>query len=131
LTRSLIALGAHITVAARNPIQRAAAYTVGAVPLPIENLMDIAESLDIVISTAPAPIVTASLIDRLPPHALVVDVTAPPGSCDLQHATATGRKAVWARALGRRAPITVGASQWQGISRIIEEILAEDPRLVG
>jgi len=52
-------------------------------------------------------------------------MTAPPGGCDLNHATRTGRKAIWARALGRRAPITVGASQWLGIARIIEGILAE------
>jgi dipicolinate synthase subunit A len=29
---------------------------------------------------------------------------------------------VWARGLGRRAPITVGRSQWAGIRKLIEEI---------
>jgi dipicolinate synthase subunit A len=131
LTRTLIALGAKVTVAARSPIQRAAAYTMGATAVPIEDLPHVAGSLDIVICTAPAAIVTSSLIDRLPLHALVVDVTAPPGSCDLQHATDSGRRAVWARALGRRAPITVGGSQWQGIARIIDGIVAEGPRHAG
>jgi dipicolinate synthase subunit A len=131
LTRTLIALGAHVTVAARNPIQRASAYTLGAVPLSLENLPDEAGSFDVLVSTAPAPVVTSSLIDRLPPDALVVDMTAPPGSCDLEHATATGRKAIWARALGRRAPITVGGSQWLGIARIIDGILAEAARDAG
>jgi dipicolinate synthase subunit A len=125
LTRTLIALGAHVTVAARNPVQRASAYTLGAATLSLDNLPNAAGSLDILVSTAPAPLVTASLIDRLPDRALIVDMTAPPGSCDLNHATRTGRKAIWARALGRRAPITVGASQWLGITRIIEGILAE------
>jgi len=36
----------------------------------------------------------------------------------------TVRKAIWARALGRRAPITVGAISG-GMRGIIEEILAE------
>jgi dipicolinate synthase subunit A len=125
LTRTLIALGAHVTVAARNPVQRASAYTQGAAPLPLENLPDAAGSFDVLVSTAPAPVVTATLIDRLLPHALIVDMTAPPGSCDLNHATRTGRTAIWARALGRRAPVTVGASQWLGIARIIEGILSE------
>jgi dipicolinate synthase subunit A len=128
LTRTLIALGAHVTVGARSSVQRASAYTLGAVPLPLESLPEAAGSFDVLISTAPARLVTASLIDRLPPHTLVVDVTAPPGSCDLAHATATGRKAIWARALGRRAPITVGGSQWLGIARIIEGILARGAR---
>jgi len=125
LTRTLIALGARVTVAARNPVQRASAYALGAAALPLENLSDVAESFDVLVSTAPAPVVTSALINRLPPRALIVDITAPPGSCDLNYATRTGRKAIWARALGRRAPITVGASQWLGITRIIEGILAE------
>jgi dipicolinate synthase subunit A len=124
LTRTLIGLGAHVSVAARNPVQRAAAFTLGATPLALEDLPAAAGTFDVLVSTAPAPVVTAALINRLPPQALVVDMTAPPGSCDLNHATQTGRKGIWARALGRRAPITVGASQWRGIVRIIEKILA-------
>ena len=124
LTRTLIALGAHVTVAARNPIQRASAFTLGAATVALEDLPAAAGSFDVIVSTAPAAVVTAALIDRLPPHALVVDMTAPPGSCDLNHATRSGRKGVWARALGRRAPVTVGASQWRGIVRIIEQIFA-------
>lgn len=73
--------------------------------------------------TASAPIVTAALIDCLAPHVMIVDIAAPPGSCDLDHAKRTGRKAVWARALCRRAPVTVGRSQWRGIARIIDGIL--------
>lgn len=125
LTRTLIALGAHVTVCARNPVQRASAYTLSAAPLPLDRLSEEAGSFDVLISTAPAAVVTPSLIDRLRPDALIIDVTAPPGSCDLAYATTTGRKALWARALGRRAPITVGASQWWGIARIIDGILAK------
>ncbi len=128
LTRTLIALGAHVTVAARNPAQRASAYTMGAVALTLGDLPQASGSFDVLVSTVPAPIVTATLIDRLPPNALVVDMAAPPGSCDLNHAKNTGRKAIWARALGRRAPITVGGSQWLGIARIIDGILAEATR---
>jgi dipicolinate synthase subunit A len=124
LTRTLIALGAHVTVAARNPIQRASAYTLGAVAVTLEELLQASRPFDVLVSTASAPIVTSTLIDRLPPSALVVDMAAPPGSCDLTYATNTGRKAIWARALGRRAPITGGASQWCGIARIIDGILA-------
>jgi dipicolinate synthase subunit A len=128
LTRTLIALGAHVTVAARSPIQRASAYTMGAVALDFGDLQDASGSFDIIVSTVPAPIVTSTIIDRLPSHALIVDMAAPPGSCDLNHAKNTGRRAIWARALGRRAPITVGGSQWLGIARIIDGILAEATR---
>ncbi len=123
LTRTLIALGARVTVAARNPVQRAAAYTFGAESISTEVLAAHAADFDMIMSTVPAPVVTPRVIDRLPAHALVMDLSAPPGGCDLEYAEATGRPAVWARALGRRAPITVGASQWVGISGIISEVL--------
>ena len=125
LTRTLIVLGAHVSVAARNPVQRASAYTMGAVPLTLDDLVRAASSFDVLVSTASAPIVTAAVIDLLPSHALIVDMAAPPGSCDLKHAKATGRKAIWARALGRRAPVTVGGSQWMGVARIIDGFIAE------
>ena len=124
LTRTLIALGGHVTVAARNSVQRAAAFTMGAAPLPLDAQPGNAGSFDVLVSTASAFVVTKALIDQLPPQALVVDLSAPPGSCDLEYARNTGRKAIWARALGRRAPVTVGRSQWIGISRIIDGIIA-------
>lgn len=126
LTRTLIALGAKVTVAARNPVQRAAAYTLGAATLELGSLADAASAFDVLLATAPAPVVTPAVIDCLPVHALVVDLTAPPGSCDLDYARSIGRKAIWARALGRRAPITVGGSQWVGIAKIIDRIGAKE-----
>jgi dipicolinate synthase subunit A len=125
LTRTLLALGALVTVAARSPQQRSSATAIGAHAISLEELPAAAPAFNIVVSTAPAPIVTAAVIDRLARDALLVDLAAPPGSCDLEHARRSGRGAIWARALGRRAPITVGASQWSGIARIIEGILTE------
>ena len=123
LTRSLLALGARVTVAARNPAQRAAAWTMGADSLPLTELPEAAPGFDMLLTTVPAPIATPALIDRLPATALVMDLSAPPGGADLDHARRTGRKGIWARALGRRAPVTVGASQWRGIARLINQTL--------
>ena len=123
LTRTLVALGAHVTVAARNPVQRASAYTLGAKGLPPEQLSGAARGFDMIMSTVPAPIVTKQIIDQLPASALVMDLSAPPGGIDLDYAESTGRRAIWARALGRRAPVTVGGSQWTGIAGIIGRLL--------
>jgi len=128
LTRTLVALGASVTVAARNPVQRASAYTLGAASISTQDIGNNASQFDAIISTVPVPLVNAAVIDRLPEHALVMDLSAPPGGCDLDYAQKTGRPAVWARALGRRAPITVGASQWVGIVRIINGILRAKPQ---
>ena len=117
LTRTLVLLGAHTYVAARNPVQRAAAHALGAQALPLEELPELAGKLDVVLSTVPAPVVGPDVIGRLPAHALVVDLAAPPGGADLAAAEARG--------LGGRAPVTVGASQWSGIAERIAAILAE------
>ena len=124
LTRTLIALGARVTVAARNPVQRAAAYALGARSIHTDELEEEAPNFDMLFSTVPVALVTPAVIDRLPRQAMVMDLSAPPGGCDLDYASTTGRAALWARALGRRAPITVGRSQWVGIVKLINGILS-------
>jgi dipicolinate synthase subunit A len=122
LARQLRALGAHVHVAARNPVQRAAAYADGATPLTLEELPALAGSLDMVFSTVPAAVVGREVLERLPTGSLVLDIAPPPHHADLDLAAELGHRAVWARGLGRRAPVTVGASQWSGLRRRIEEI---------
>ena len=73
-----------------------------------------------VCSTVPAPVVGEAVLSELAPRSLVMDLAAPPGGVDLERAGELGHTAVWARGLGRRAPITVGASQWGGIRERIE-----------
>jgi dipicolinate synthase subunit A len=125
LTGTLIGLGAHVHVAARNPVQRAASYAAGAESLTLEQISDYLPRMDIVIGSVPKCIVGPDLLALLPKHALLVDVAAPPGTIDRDAAASIGLKAVWARGMGSRAPVTVGRSQWGGISRRIEEILKQ------
>lgn len=122
LVRTLVLLGARVTVAARNPVQRAAARAAGADAIPLERLPELAPSLAMLFSTVPAPVIGRSVLELLPRGSLVMDLAAPPGGVDLDAARELGLEAVWARGLGRRAPVTVGASQWRGIRRRIEAI---------
>lgn len=121
-TRTLYALGAKVHVAARNPVQRAAAYAAGAEPHELHELPAVFKEMDIVISSVPSQIVGRDALAKLPQHALLVDLAAPPGGIDKEAASALGLKFVWARGLGSRAPVTVGRSQWSGIRRRIEAI---------
>ncbi|MEA2361565.1 MAG: dipicolinate synthase subunit [Thermoleophilaceae bacterium] len=124
LARTLRALGARVIVAARNPAQRAAASASGAAVAQLDDLPGLAPRLSMVFSTVPAPVVGSEVLRALPPGSLVMDLAAPPGGVDLQAARALGHTALWTRGLGRRAPVTVGASQWSGIRRRIELIEA-------
>ncbi|MBR0857851.1 dipicolinate synthase subunit DpsA [Bradyrhizobium liaoningense] len=123
LTKTLVGLGASVHVAARNPVQRAAAYAAGADVLTLEHLPAILPGTDILIGSVPKRLIERDQLVLLPKHALLVDVAAPPGTIDRDAAAELGLKAVWARGMGARAPITVGRSQWTGISRRIEDIL--------
>ncbi len=120
--RTLVALGARVQVVARNPVQRAEAYAAGAEPQEFAALPEILPGTDIVISSIPSRVLGAAELALLPQQALLVDLAAPPGGIDREAAAARGLRAVWARGLGSRAPVTVGRSQWSGIRRRIEAL---------
>lgn len=122
LTRTLILLGARVVVAARNPAQRAAAEALGASSVPLDGLAEQAHRLDMLLSTVPVPVVGADVLRALPEGSLVMDLAAPPGGVDLDQASQLGLVTCWARGLGDRAPVTVGASQWEGIRKRIATI---------
>lgn len=123
VARYMVALGARTHVFARNPVQRAAAYAAGAESHRLEELPALAPQIEMLFSTVPSRVVGAEVIERLPAHAFLADLAAPPGGIDFEAAAARGLKAVWARGLGSRAPVTVGASQWSGVKPRIERIL--------
>ena len=122
LTRTLVLLGAEVLVAARNPVQRAEAEVTGASAVPLDQLGMHAHRLDMLLSTVPVRVVGEDVLEALPTGALVMDLAAPPGGVDLDRAAELGHVTSWARGLGARAPVTAGASQWDGIRRRIEQI---------
>jgi len=123
LTRYLVALGAHVHVFARNPVQRAAAIAANAQAHGLDELGTAIATLDIVLSTVPARVIGERELAAAGGKPLLVDLAAPPGGIDFDYARANGFQAIWARGLGRRAPITVGQSQWSGIRPRLEKIL--------
>jgi len=125
LARTLVLLGAHVTVVARNPVQRAAARAAGAEAAPLADLPAVVGRSAMLFSTVPAAVVGRDSLAGMAPGSLVLDLAAPPGGIDLDAARELGLAAVWARGLGRRAPVTVGASQWGGIRRRIQAIEEE------
>lgn len=120
LAVTLAALGARVTVVARDPVQRAAAAAAHLDTATLHELATVAAGVPMLFSTVPARVVDRDTLAVLASGALVMDLAAPPGGVDLDAARAMGHVGVWARGLGRRAPVTVGRSQWVGIRRIIE-----------
>ena len=125
VTRTLLALGARVHVAARNAEQRAAAFAAGADVSDLDGLAAVLAEADIVLTTVPARVLERPHLERIRPATLVIDMSAPPGGVDWDVAKELGLNTVWARGLGNRAPITVGRSQWGGIRKRIEAIVAD------
>ena len=119
ICRELLAVGANLTVVARNKVQLARAYEMGASVLHLRDLPDHIGNARVIVNGIPARVLDDSLIPKTAPDVLLVDLVVPPGGIDGQAAARHGRKYVWARGLGARAPVTVGRSQWKGIRNLL------------
>lgn len=123
LCELLLALGADLTVVARNPAQLARAWEMGAEALHLKDLPEAIGAARIIFNTIPARVVDGPMLARTAKDAVIIDMSAPPGGVEHEAARRLGRHVVWARGLGSRAPVTVGRSQWKGIRRFIMEEL--------
>ena len=125
LARTLSAVGASVTVAARKPEDLAWIDANGHTPLAFETLLsETAEPLyyDIVFNTVPEQVVGAALLSRLPDDVLLLDLASAPGGIDREFAKAHGYHVIWALSLpGKTAPVTAGKIIGESIKRILRE----------
>ena len=123
LARSLTGIGAKVTVAARNPLQRARAWEMGCSAVDLDQLPSVAQAAKVIFNIAPAALLNRPFLEGLNKQTALVDLAAPPGGIDFDAAKELGLTAIWARGLGGRAPRTVGQVQWRGIKGILEQEL--------
>ena len=104
----LAALGAHVTVAARRPAQRAQAESLGMQGAELARLARLAPAFDTVVNTFPAQVLTAP--------------ASRPGGTDFDAAARCGHKAIHALSLPAAcAPETAG----EIVARTVREMLRE------
>ncbi len=117
----LAALGAQVTVAARNPAQRALAEGLGCSALPLEKL-NCPMDYPLVVNTVPAMMLGEKQLKNLPQHSVIVDLASKPGGTDFSAAKAMGHCAIHALALPTKcAPETAGYFLAKTILQIIQE----------
>lgn len=149
LAQRLTALGAAVTVAARDGGQRAAAEAEGASVIRLEQLAGAAPGFDALVNTVPAPVITARVLGALgqkaggqagpgrPPAEqtacpqtpgdradapLVIDLASRPGGTDFEAARVLGVRAIHALSLPARcAPATAGGFVGQTVLAILQE----------
>ncbi|NLY90789.1 MAG: dipicolinate synthase subunit DpsA [Firmicutes bacterium] len=109
LVPRLLALGANVTVAARNPEQLADAGEAGGKPLPLSQLAGEIGQAEVVFNTIPALVLPDALLQKMAPGTLIIDLASAPGGVDFEAAKRYRVKAILALGLpGKVAPITAG-----------------------
>ncbi|MGE5507065.1 MAG: dipicolinate synthase subunit DpsA [Chitinophagales bacterium] len=127
LARDLKALGAQVTVVARNPAQLARAEEMCLSTRRFEELPECAGEADCVFNTVPAPVLTRTVLANLRREALVVDLASPPGGTDFAAAAELGLEAILAPGLpGKVAPKTAGRILARLVPDLIARLLAEE-----
>lgn len=132
LARGLLGLGARVTAVARKPAALARAYEMGCRPLPFTSLPEAIAEAEVIFNTVPAMILDASLLARVSPQGVIIDLASAPGGTDYEAAAALGIKAIFAPGLpGKVAPRTAGEILARVIPRLIREHLGLGPSVVG
>lgn len=118
----LHALGAEVTVAAREVSDRAKAEMLGCRSVQYASLPELAGRFDVICNTVPAKVVSAEVLEAMQPETLVLDLASKPGGVDWDAAQALGRRVVWALSLpGKTAPVTAGEIIAKTITHMLEE----------
>ncbi|MEN6463264.1 MAG: NAD(P)-dependent oxidoreductase, partial [Syntrophomonas sp.] len=131
LARNLKALGAQVTVVARNDGQLARAYEMGCLRASYAEIRDIMNSCDIVYNTVPSMVLDRNVLKYANPNIVIIDLATQPGGTDFEAANAFGLKAILAPGLpGKVAPVSAGKMLADVIPRlIIKELTRLDKNL--
>lgn len=125
LARRLKALGAEVAVANRGEERRQRAARQGFAVCPWAELAAGLARCEVVYNTAPALVLSAELLDAMPPGALVVDLASGAGGVDFAAAEQLGIKAVHALSLpGKVAPVSAGRLLGRVYPQLIDKILS-------
>lgn len=121
MARMLIALGARVTVAARQFSQQAKARGIGCEAVSVENMEQVFPHTQVLINTIPAPVLHRERLKHLKKGCLLIDLASQSAIEDMETAASMGIKVEWALSIpGRTAPVTAGGI----IGKTLENMLA-------
>ncbi len=109
ICRALKALGAEVTVYARNPAQLAKAQTAGLQTAHIGRLPEQANQYDVIVNTVPAPVIPAAAVENTRRDCLLIETAGAPYGIDFEACKTFDRELIRAFSLpGKTAPRTAG-----------------------
>ncbi len=123
LSLRLRALGADVTVSARNFSDFAWIDALGLRHIDTRKLAGMLRGYGAIVNTVPSRILGEELLRQIDSECLCLDLASKPGGIDFSAASNQGLRAVWALSLpGKVAPITSGMAIKNAIYNIISEL---------
>lgn len=123
LAQQLHGLGARVTVAARNPADRAWVRAWGYGDVPSDHLARHTGGFDLICNTVPVCLLDREALSGVTPGCLIIDLASKPGGVDFAAAGELGIKVIWALSLpGKVAPVTAGKAIRSAIYNIMTEL---------
>ncbi|MBQ7160206.1 MAG: NAD(P)-binding domain-containing protein [Clostridia bacterium] len=120
LVPRLCALGARVTVAARDPAQRAWCRTAGVNAVDLPDIPSLAGS-DVIFNTVPARVIGEKELSAIG-SSPIIDLASAPGGVDSEAARAAGCRVIQALSLpGKVAPVTAGGIIKEAVAAILAE----------
>lgn len=122
LQKTLLGLGAHVTVAARKYSDRAWANALGAESISIKAMEEQAERFDVIFNTVPHTVIDKAVLQHVKKDTLIIDLASVPGGVDFAEAKKLHVNVKWALSVpGKVAPETAGKIIRSAILNILEE----------
>lgn len=122
LCRMLKALGADVTVWARDPVQRALAETEGLAAQPLSLLPEQTHRFDVIVNTVPAPVIGEDAVRNAGKTCLFLETASAPYGIDADACKRHNRELVKAFSLpGRTAPVTAGILIADAVAGMMKE----------
>lgn len=125
LAQRLLALGAEVTVCARDPAGLARAAALGCRAVTLSRLDRALAGADMVFNTVPAPVVDGRALQACPDGVLLIDLASPPGGFDRPAVEQRGLAFRWSLGIpGRVTPRTAGLI----LADTVEDLVAAPPQ---
>ena len=110
LAGMLKALGASVSVCARNPDALTWAEINGCHAIPLENAKSEISGADVIFNTIPKVIIDKEILDNTKSECIIIDLASAPGGIDGSYAKQLPRKVIYALSLpGKVAPQSAGS----------------------
>lgn len=120
LARTLLALGARVTVIARDPAMQARATEMGMQARGMGGLEAVMSKTDIAFNTIPYPVLTAEVLKSTPTTCVIIDIASKPGGTDFRFAERRRIHAILTPSLpGIVAPKTAGRIIGNTVTRVL------------